>query len=373
MKIAVNALRLAGQRFGIGRYLEALIRDWNGMVTPSESVSLFTRDPVSVEDLHLSSAFSLHQVGPAINGTLWENFVLPRHCSKHDVLFGPSYTVPFTYRGRSVVATHSVNEKLSDAHDWWYRCTHTPLNRMCAKKADRVIVPSLSTKQDVQEYYGINADKIDVVAEGADDLFRPIDDQELLRQTRIKYLGVDCPYILFVGKMSQRRNIPSLLRAFARLKKRDKIPHKVLLFGPNHLKLPLREIAAAEGITDDVIQTDGKVSHHSELLPIYNAADLYVYPSSYDGFSLTLVEAMSCGLPVVTSKSSAIGEIANGYAQQVDDPSNVDELTDAIGRVLGDRTLWAELSAKSLLRSKAFRLKDTARGTLEVLRKVANG
>src|SRR5262249_38099904 len=206
-------------------------------------------------------------------------------------------------------------------------------------------------KADVERCYGVPPSRIDVIAEGADALFRPIDDQELLRKTRERYFGYDRPYILFVGKLSQRRNIPSLIRAFAILRRRSSIPHGLLLFGPNVLGLPLAELCSDPTVSGSVIQTDGNVANHEELLSIYNAADLYVYPSSYDGFSLTLVEAMACGLPVVTSKRAAVGEIANGYAEQVDDPSDPEELASAIGRVIRDQALRAELGKKSLERA----------------------
>ena len=373
MKLGVDALRLSGQRLGIGRYLEYLLKYWNEQLERSDVVTLYVREPVDLDELGLSDAFRVNVLGPAINGTLWENAILAPRCVGQHVLFGPSYTLPLTYSGRSVVATHSVNEAQPDAHPWWYNYSHSVLNRLSALKANRVIVPSESTKVDVERYYGIEPSKIDVVAEGADEMFRPISDQDILRNTRERYFGYDRPYILFVGKLSQRRNIPSLMRAFAGLRQRYNIPHGLLLFGPNVLDLPIAKLSSELGLTGSVVQTDGKVARHEELLPIYNAADLYVYPSSYDGFSLTLVEAMACGLPVVTSKRAAIGEIANGYAEQVDDPSDPEALANAIGRVIHDQALRSRLRDKSLERATRFRLRETAQATLEVLRRAAAG
>jgi len=373
MKFGVNALRLSGQRLGVGRYLEYLLKYWNEQLERSDVVTLYVREPVDLDELGLSDAFRVNVLGPAINGTLWENAILAPRCVGQHVLFGPSYTLPLTYSGRSVVATHSVNEAQPDAHPWWYNYSHSVLNRLSALKANRVIVPSESTKVDVERYYGIEPSKIDVVAEGADEMFRPISDQDILRNTRQRYFGYDRPYILFVGKLSQRRNIPSLMRAFAGLRQRYNIPHGLLLFGPNVLHLPIAKLSSELGLTGSVVQTDGKVARHEELLPIYNAADLYVYPSSYDGFSLTMVEAMACGLPVVTSKRAAIGEIANGYAEQVDDPSDPEALANAIGRVIHDQALRSRLRDKSLERATRFRLRETAQATLEVLRRAAAG
>jgi len=370
MKLGINARRLAGQRLGIGRYIEYLLRYWNKTASSCDSFHLYLQKPLVHNDLHLSEAFKVQILQPGLTGFLWENFVLPREAKESDVLFCPSYTMPLAYRGRCVVATHSVNEVQSGTHPWWYRFTYTPWYRLSAQKADRVIVPSQSTKSDLQRTYGIPADKIDVVPEGADDAFRPVEDQALLRQTRERYFGSDRPYILFVGKLSERRNIPILMAAFSRVKKRHRIPHGLLLVGPNHLGLPLAQLAKDLDIQDSFVQTDGKFGTHQEIVPIYSAADLYVYPSSYDGFSLTLVEAMACGLPVITTNRAAIAEIAAGHAMQVDEPT-VDALSEAIARVLLDHELKEDLRAKSLKRARSFRLEDTARRTLEILRQVA--
>ena len=369
MRFGINARRLAGQRLGIGRYIEYLLKYLNQMAKPSDSFILYLRKPLS-DSLQLSNAFKIEVVEPELTGLLWENFVLPRHAKDVDVLFCPSYTVPLTYQGRCVVATHSLNEAQSGTHPWWYGLTYTPWYRLSAQKADRVIVPSQSTKSDIQEHYGIPAHKIDVIPEGVDDSFRPIEDADLLRRTRQRYFGSDRPYILFVGKLSQRRNIPTLMAAFSALKKRHRIPHGLLLMGPNILGLPLSQLAKELEITDSLVQTDEKFADHRELIAIYNAADLYVYPSLYDGFSLTLVEALACGTPVVTVNRAALREIASGCAVIVEEPT-VEALTEAIHRGLFDGELRQDLRAKGLQRARSLRWEDTARLTLEVLQKVA--
>lgn len=370
MRLGINGHRLAGQRLGIGRYIEYMLKHWNTMLLPSEYVTIYVREPLSQDGLGLSEAFSVELLGPNLTGSLWENLILSRHAGTLDILFCPSYTVPLLYRGRCVVATHSVNEAQRGTHPWWYRHTYTPWYRISAQHADRVIVPSASTQADVVNHYGIPPTKVEIVPEGVDDAFRPIDDPDLIRRTRQRYLGSDRPYILFVGKLSQRRNIPNLIAAFGALKKRDRIPHALLLMGPNILGLPLAQLAADLGVADSVVQTDGKVADHRELIAIYNAADLYVYPSSYDGFSLTLVEALACGIPVVTVNRAALREIASGCTLMIEEPTS-EALTEAIHRTLTDQALREDLRAKGLKRVRSFRWEDTARRTLEILRRVA--
>jgi glycosyltransferase involved in cell wall biosynthesis len=156
------------------------------------------------------------------------------------------------------------------------------------------------------------------------------------------------------------------------LKKRWHLPHRLLLVGPNHLHLPLGQMATQLGITESLVQTDGRFTDHRELVAIYNAADLYVNPSLYEGFSLTLTEAMACGTPVVTVDRAALREIAGESALLVKDPS-ADPLAEAMHRVLSESDLRQELRAKGLERARLFRWEDTARGTLDILRRVANG
>jgi glycosyltransferase involved in cell wall biosynthesis len=140
--------------------------------------------------------------------------------------------------------------------------------------------------------------------------------------------------------------------------------------GPNHLGVPLEQLAAELGISDSVVQTDGKFPDHGELISIYNAADLYVNASQYEGFSMTLVEAMACGLPVVVSNRAALAEIAGGSGYMIDEPE-ADAFAEAIYQVLSDSELNRSLRSKSLERARSYRWEGFARDTLEILRQVA--
>jgi glycosyltransferase involved in cell wall biosynthesis len=263
-----------------------------------------------------------------------------------------------------------VNEILPEAHTWRYHLSYRQRNRLSARKADAVIVPMPSAKADVERLYGIPAEKIDVVPEGVDDAFVPLEDEELLHETRMRYLGDDSPYILFVGKFSQRRNIPALVTAFAELKRKDGIPHKLLLFGKNVEKLPLDRMAEDLGVKESIVELNVPLADHRDIIPVYSGADLFVHPTAYEGFSLTICEAMACGAPVVTVGRGAVGEIVDGAAMTVDEPTP-EKLAVAMRTVLGDSELRASLRARALARSELFRFSECARQTLEVLRRVA--
>lgn len=370
MIIGVDGVRLSGQRLGIGRYIEYLLKHWDTMLQSDEQVVVYVREPFDKVGLGLSDQFRVEVLPSRLGGVPWEHVELARRWREMDVLFGPSYTVPLNYRGPCVVATHSVNEAQRGTHPWWYHVTYRVRNQLCARKADAVIVPSQTTRGHVENIYRVPGDRIHIVPEGVDSAFEPVRDEALLRKTRNHYVGGDHPYILFVGKLSQRRNIPALVRAFGNLKREQAIPHKLLLYGPNVLDLPLDGLTSELGIEDSVVQINEKLADHKDIIPIYGAADLFVHPTAAEGFSLTIVEALACGVPVITVGRGAVGEIVDGAAVTVADPT-VEALTSAMREVLGDPALHASLRVKGPERASRFRLEDTSRGTLEVLRQVA--
>lgn len=370
MHVAIDGMRLGGQRLGVGRYIEYLLREWDRDES-DDRVTVFVPATVDHEGIAHDGRVDIDVLESRLGGYPWQALVLGRAAGRScDVLFGPSYRIPPRLRCPSVVAIHSVNEVQAGAHDRWYRYTHGQVNRYSARAATRVVVPSTSVLHDIQEAYGIDADKLDVVPQGADDGFRPLPaDDPRVREARRRIFGdPDQPYVVWVGKLSNRRNIPLVIEAFARARAEHDLPHKLLLFGPNHLGLPLDDLSRQAGVTDVVVQDDGLVSSHEELVPVYAGADLYVNASAYEGFSMTLVEALSCGVPVVGVNRAAVGEIASGAALLIDEP-DLEALAAAIGRVLTEPELSAELRAASLERATQYRWDRTARETMASLRR----
>ena len=369
MNIGFSAWRLYGQRLGVGRYIEYLLKYWNESLTPSDRVTIFGHEALPPGYLGLSTQFSSKLVLPKLTSALWENVLLPHHANKLDVLFCPSYTVPLTYSGRSVLVIHSMDEAQAGAQPWWYPYTWGTKYRLGARKADRVIAGDLATRERIIRLYGVAEKQIDVINLGVDDAFVPMDDDALLRETRIRFLGEDRPFILFSGGLSHRRNIPVLMEAFSIVRKRARIPHSLLLLGPNRANIPITALANQFGIADSVVHSSATFTDHRNIVPIYNAADLFVLPSSSEGFSLTLLEAMACGTPAITVNRAGPGEVAHGHAYTIDEPT-VGALSDAIELVLTDPSLRQELRAKELKRSKDYSWRETASKTLDVVRRV---
>lgn len=345
------------------------------MLDQSDEMMLFLRrslDAAALDYLGLSDRITVKTLSPDMPGILWENLRLGAAVSGMDVLFCPAYTAPLIAKAPVVVATHSVNEIQPAAQSRWYPHTYGRLYRHSARNAAMVIAPCETTKHDIAEHYGIPPERIAVVEQGSDDCFQPIHDSERLSAVRVKFFGADRPYLLFVGKCSVRRNIPTLLRAFAELKRSKNIPHGLLLFGPNPDNLPLDELCEELGISDDVVQLDGVVSNHAELVEIYNAAEMFIHPSEIEGWSMTTVEAMACGTAVIAVDRGGQGELTRGHALTLD-AVTIDSLADAIFRVANDTEFRERLRGLALARGSQFRWTDTTRRTLDIVKRVGGG
>jgi glycosyltransferase involved in cell wall biosynthesis len=370
VRIGVNARRLEGQPLGVARYIEYLVGYWAELLREDERCVLYVREPLDPARLP-PGPFAAEVLRPKLRGFMWENVRLPAAARRDDVFFGPSYSLPLLHRGPTVVAIHSVNEVQEQTHEWWYHLTYAQIYRASARKAHRVIVPTESVRRDLQTAYAIDPARIVVVPQGVDDDFRREEDEDVLRRTRKELLGEDRPFVVFVGKLSQRRNIPILIEAFAELlRRRPDLPHALVLFGPNHLGLPIRQLALEHGVGDRVVQTDGVLERHHDLTRVYSAADAYVSASAYEGFSMTAVEAMACGTPIVGVSRAAFAEVVGRVGRLVDAPS-AEGLAAALGDVLTDPALWKRMSGAGVERARDYRWPLLARQTLDVIREAA--
>ncbi|HHL22274.1 MAG TPA: glycosyltransferase family 1 protein [Aliiroseovarius sp.] len=372
MKIAFNGQRLAGQPFGVGRYLQYLLRYWGEMLTDDETVSLFLRQPLDPDVKKMLDP----KIRPRLlryngSGIPWENMYLRRPARKHDVLFCPAYSAPVLYRGPLVVATHSVNETEKAAHTALYRQTYSRLYRHNARNADAVIVPCAMTGDAVADYYGVDRAKIHIVAQGADEAFRPLNDPETAARTRRAFFGENRPYILFVGSASPRRNTPMLIEAFADLRAQG-FPHGLVLFGPYKGDVDIDALCKSLGVQDDVIQTRGEIEKHSDLVPIYDAADVFVHPSENEGWSMTTTEAMACGTAIIASNRGGLRDVVDGHGLMLDTPSR-ETLAEAMARVLSTPDLRRSLERRARTRGQQLTWHKTAQQTLDIIRRVGEG
>jgi len=192
--------------------------------------------------------------------------------------------------------------------------------------------------------------------------FVPIRDAAALRATREKYLGGDSPFFLFVGKLTPRRNVPMLMEAFAGIQ--NKVPHKLLVAGLNTTGFPLQEHARKLGIASRFVHA-GYVPNE-DLLLLYNAADCFVLPYSYEALSLTTMESQAVGVPVITTDVPGLRETTGGHAILIPEAS-VSHIAAAMLRIAEDRRLHRDLSEAGPEFMRQFTWEKTARATLDAL------
>jgi glycosyltransferase involved in cell wall biosynthesis len=366
MKLDVNGLRLTGRRFGVGRYIEYLLRHWTELGGPFEGLQLFT--PRALDDPIELPGFVEHRVLPTSRSNgYWEQAILPRRHRASDLLFCPSYVVPLAARGKVVVTHLGSYEALPSAFPLRERVKTRLLYQASARRADLVITVSESSKRDIVSFYGVPPEKVEVIPLGVEPSFRPLPDPRVHARVRVANVGSDRPLILFVGKLTRRRNIPHLIEAFARLRRESGVPHALLLIGANTAGHDLARLSAGHGVAHDVFHRE--FATHDELVEIYNAADVFVYPSSYEGFGIPVLEAMACGIPVVTLANSAFLEFASGAFLCRDGSPR--ELYAGMKEVLSSEPLRARLRENGLARSRDFLWEGIAARTMETLVGVA--
>ena len=236
-----------------------------------------------------------------------------------------------------------------------------------ARKAEAVLTISENSKKDLINLLSVPEEKITVTYVGLDPLFREIPEKSELQELRRRY-GLKDRFILSVGQLHKRKNIPGLLQAYQRLAAHSPLNVQLVLAGgEGDGAAEVRE--AVRQIGRDRVVFTGCLPDE-DLLRFYHAAECLVYPSFYEGFGLPVLEAMACGCPVITSNVSSLPEVA-GEAALLIDPHRIETIAAAMDSLLTNPILSQTLIQKGREQARKFTWEDTARKTLEVFAKVA--
>jgi glycosyltransferase involved in cell wall biosynthesis len=281
------------------------------------------------------------------------------------------YTAPVGCRTPVVVSVHDVSflehpEYFTRDRAWQLQWTV----RRTVSRAAKILTGTEFSRRSILKVYGdLEEEKVVVVPNAAASEFRPIA-REAAMATVSERFAIGSPFILAVGDLQPRKNHIGLIRAFSRLAGAyPQLKHNLVLAGkPTWFADRVREAARESGVSDR-IQFFGFVSD-DDLLQLYNACDLMVFPSFYEGFGLPALEAMACGRSVVCSNTTALPEVVDSAAILFD-PYRVDEIARAIADLLLDAELRARMERLGLQRAAHFSWQKTAEKTLEVFREVA--
>ena len=351
--------------FGIGTYIRNLVRSL-AAIDQENRYALLVRpqDRELLGDLpenfrpvvQSSPVYSAREL-VALSWRLWRE--------KLDLYHATHYVLPAVVPARAVVTIHDIihllyPEFLPSRFAFLYA---QRMIRRSLARGDRIVAVSQNTKSDLVRYFDVDGAKIQVVYNGVEDVFRQrLPEPEL--EHWLRQLGIERPYLLFVGNPKPHKNLDTVVQAYARARRIASFDAPLVCVGNRSgSEFKIRQRAEHLGLGDRV-RLLGHVA--AEALPaIYQGATLFLYPTLYEGFGLPVVEAMASGVAVVTSNNSALKEIAEGYAHLVD-PLDVEGMAQAIAYCMGNSQHRAALAKLGLRRAEDFRWEQTARKTLDV-------
>jgi glycosyltransferase involved in cell wall biosynthesis len=283
------------------------------------------------------------------------------------------YTAPLACPVPIVVSVHDVS--FLEHPEYFMRTRAAQLQwtvRRTVQRAAKILTVSDFSRSAILKVYGdLEEDQVVVVPNAGASEFRPVSRESAAAVVRERF-GMSGRFVLSVGDLQPRKNQIGLIRAFERLVRAfPQFPHTLLLVGKETwFAERVREAARQSGV-EDRIRFTGFVSD-SDLLQLYNACDLFVFPSFYEGFGLPALEAMACGRAVTCSNTSALPEVVDGAAILFD-PYSVDEMVRAMADLLRDPELRARMERLGLQRAAHFSWQKSASRTLDVYREVAEG
>lgn len=371
MRIAIEGQRLFRKRkHGMDMVALELIRNLMKIDKKNEYFIFVSPD----EDRCLESTKNFQII--ELNGgsyPTWEQIALPKAVRQYncDILHCTSNTAPIRTKIPLIVTLHDIiyMESIS-----LFRKAYTNYQKMgnmyrrfvvpaIMKRAKKIITVSNYEKNRIGDYFKINNNGLAAIYNGVGEHFKPIDNKEVLNEIRNKY-NLPEKYFFFLGNTDPKKNTKGTLKAYSDFVKKngDDIKLVMLDYEEEALMSILSEIGDKEirkniHLTGYVVNTD--------LPAIYNMCELFLYPSLRESFGIPMLEAMSCGVPVITSNTSSMPEVSGDAALLVN-PLKPEEITSAIEKILNDKVLNKELIEKGYKQAAKFSWKSMAEDVLKL-------
>lgn len=364
---------------GIGQYVIHLLRVFS-KIAPDVEFEIIGHEDEILAFLPPDHEYVTHIVNARwkrpIPNILWQNLVLPRLCRAHayDVLFLPAANrrLPFWLPCPSVGTVHDFSSMHIDGKYDFLRDVYIKrVLPFLVRRLTRVIAVSECTKQDIVRYARVPAERIAVIPHGVDhEVYYPRDKAEAQRRVCEKY-GIRSPYVLYISRIEHPgKNHARLIRAFAQLKQDKGLPHQLVLAGSDWNRAEEVHKAADAAKLGDDIRFTGFIDG-ADLPYLYCGAELFVFPSLFEGFGMPILEAMACGVPVACSNTSSLPEVA-GDAAIYFDPSDVKAIAAAVGEVLVTPTVRADTAKSGLRWAAQSRWSAAANSTLAEIENAVN-
>jgi glycosyltransferase involved in cell wall biosynthesis len=273
------------------------------------------------------------------------------------------FIAPPWHRGKLVVTIHDLGFlHVPETFSRFFVFRSKILVRQTARRAAKIIAGSQFSKEDISTKYSLLPERIAVIPYGISSRFSEVRNPGQIQKTLAKY-RVQQPYILSLGRLNPRKNLVSLANAFNRLKSEKNLTHQLVIAGRDDYRATKTIGSIRNEGGHDVVLT-GFVEE-GDLPALYQGADIFIYPSLFEGVGLPVLEAMAAGVPVIASKTSSLPEMV-GDSGIVVDPLSVDEIAQAIWRLVSDENLKEEYRRKGRKRAAEFSWESTAGETLKI-------
>lgn len=286
-----------------------------------------------------------------------------------DLFHATSFIYPNWIEGKVVSTIHDVSFK---THPQYHKRDNIAVCHQgtvdAVKKAEIIIAISNNTKTDLVNYYNCNEDRIVTIYSGVEKRFRLIDKEISRNYIKEKY-NLNKPFLLSIGTIEPRKNIQGLISAYSNLDKKylDSFD-LVIVGGRGWLDSDIYKQAKGSPFSKNIKFT-GYIDD-ADLPYFYNAAEVFIFPSFYEGFGLPILESMACGCPVISSNTSSMPEVG-GDAPLYINPRELNEIKDALESLIGNKQMRENMRSKGLLRANLFSLDSCAKKTLKVYSEVS--
>lgn len=380
MRIAIDYTAGIRQAAGIGNYVRNLVAAMLAQDSSNQYTLLTSGRPT--RERPLPEAANVRGRSITIPdrylNLVWYRWRLPLYATyfsgQVDIYHGPDFVLPpIGRKPHKVVTVHDV--AFLEHPEYAVPSLAAYLKKVVPEAvatADVVCTVSQEVSRTLMKHFQVPREKLTEIPNGVGPYFRRITDPILLGATQHKF-GLRHPLILAVGTMEPRKNHLGLIRAFYKLQKQKKKkgPAMLALVGGKGWLYEETQALVAELKLENKVRFLGRVSDF-ELVTLYSQADVFVFPSFFEGFGVPPLEAMACGVPVITSNTSALPEVV-GDAALLIDPHDIGAIANAISQVLENEQLQEQLRQKGYERAKQYTWAESARKMLSVYQKLYTG
>lgn len=371
-KIGIDARMYGKVQSGIGTYIQQLTAHLFALDKNNEYY-LFLLDQAFTK--YKTPNHNVHKIKTAAYWYSYAEqtkFLWQLNKFNFDLMHFPHFNAPIFYNKLRITTIHDITPKFFPGHKQksWYRKKAYELTiKSSLKKSAKIFTISQNTKNDLIKYFKVTPEKIAVTYLGIEPQFKKITDYAKIKEIKAKY-GITKPYLFFISTWRNHKNFQGLIKAFSILKNKYKLDYQLVLGGLEDPHYPnISQTINKSEHKKDII-TPGFISDQ-ELPLFYNAAEIFIIPSYYEGFGIIGLEAMACETPVISSKITSLPEIL-GEAAIYFDPHNPAEIAQKAKEVITNQELKNQLINKGLEQTKKYSWQKCAQETFTLYQKIIN-